>query len=172
MQVSSRVILSSAEGILRDRRGDNHPATGLSGPSDASARRSPETLLRQDALNARILDLQAQLNRTQSQYSREQARHAYLTRFSGEISSSLVYDGEPLFPELANGRLPSGLLPETQERLSVLTRSLKTAQVEMENMLALSFGARVPLAAEASELLRAGGLRDLDPERVAKLTRS
>ena len=171
MQVSSRVILSSAEGIVRDRREDTRPTPGLTGSAGSAPHRSPDTSLRQDVLQARLLDLEAVLNRTQSQYTREQTRNTYLTIQPDAVSRSLTFDGEPLFPELESGVAPGAILADTRDRMSRLTRAMKGIQVEMENLLALGSPSVVPKSLSAAELLGSGGLKELDPDRVARLTR-
>ena len=171
MQVSTRVILSSAEGIARDRRDSTRPSPGIAALGEPPPPRSPETSLRQDVLQSRLLDLQAVLSRTQSEYTREQTRNTYLTKQPEAVSPALLFDGEPLFPELANGASAAGLVGATKDRMAILSRDMKGLQVEMENLLALGISDKLPKQINAAALLRSGGIKELDPERVARLTR-
>src|SRR5690606_9738387 len=94
--------------------------------------------LSQDTLHARLLDLQANLNRIQNDYSREQARQSYL-KLPEQIHTGLLFSDKPLFPELEAGSTLGEVQTLVDGRLSELARSLKSVQVEMENMYALNF---------------------------------
>lgn len=171
MNISTKSILSSAEGIIRDRHDDaRRPAASPLANEPAKAVTSGNSL-GTDSLHARLLDLQANLNRTQREFSREQTRKHYLTDGSRQLDSTLRFEGELLFPELQKGNpLPEQLLSRTDERMSELSRKLKGLQVEMENVMALNFQAPASRGITAEDL-HTGTMKELDPARVARLTR-
>ncbi|MBX7057321.1 MAG: hypothetical protein K1X75_04600 [Leptospirales bacterium] len=172
MQINGRSILSSAEGILRDRKQERGPEASVSGIEAAGPRESGLDTLQQGVLESRLLRLQSSLGDIQRDYSREQARFSYLNSNPAEISADLRFGDQPLFPELARGIDPQTLRPEVQGAMERLIRALKSVQVEMENLNALNFGE--PVAGSrpnAQALVDRGGLKELDPERVARLTR-
>lgn len=171
MQINGKTLLNSAESILRERHKENRAGGASSG---AESSRSADALaegLAATPLEARLLRLQASLGAIQREYSREQARYSYLTQNPDEISPDLKFGDEPLFPELRAGFDPARLKDEVQGALDRLTRSLKGAQVEMENVYALNFNQPPDTAVDAARLLENNGLKDLDPARVARLTR-
>ena len=177
MQVSGKLLLNSAENILKERHKDQRPAG--TGAGDAAASRTKAEGLNQSALESRLLKLQANLSTIQHQYSREQARSTYLNQNPDQIGPELKFGDEALFPEIQAGANPKpnleGLQKDVSGALEKLIRSLKSVQVEMENLYALNFDAPLDSAAgpdSAARLMQEGGLRNLEPARVAHLTRS
>lgn len=177
MQVSGKVLLNSAENILKERHKDQRPAGA--GETAASAGNKPAAEgLNQTTLESRLLKLQANLSTIQHQYSREQARQTYLDESPAQIAPELRFGDEPLFPEIQAGTNPNpeslaGLRKDVSGTLEKLIRSLKSVQVEMENLYALNFDAPPKTDADAARLIeQQGGLKALDPARVAHLTRS
>ncbi len=172
MQISGKMLLNSAENILRDRKGE---AAHRPPPSGAENRKPDQGSLggiNQGVLQSRLLKLQASLRDIQHDYSREQARQAYVNQTPDKISPSLHFDGEPLFPELETDAMALTELRERiTDRMRHLNRNLKGVQVEMENLYALNVSNPPGKIPGAVETLEAGALRDLDPGRVARLTR-
>ena len=169
MQVTGKHLLNSAEYILRDRRQEQKNPGGVSGSAGTQAR---DTVQSSGTLESRLPGLQANLSTIQNDYSREQARYTYLTRYPDQVSAELRFGEAPLFPEfkpdMNTGELPS----KVSNNMEKLMSALKGVQVEMENLYALNFNAPPEAAMDAAALVQNGGLKDLDPERVARLTRS
>lgn len=156
MQISGKNLLSSAESLLRDRR--ERPVRA--GAVEAPRQESPS--VQSGAMQARLVHLQGRLSGEQHEFSREQARLAFLDHPDGE-PEKLLFDGKPLFPESSL----EGLREKVQERLAGLERNLRTLQVEMENMAALGLVSTSEF--NPDELRSAMG--HLNPERVSRLTR-
>lgn len=171
MQISGKMLLNSAEGILRERRDENRGGqdSGV-GKSESSATLKPDGL-NPDTIQVRLLNLQASLSGIQNEYSREQARHSYLSRTPEAINSSLRFNDSPLFPELETGISLREIEERVVSRLQELDRALKAVQVEMENLYALNFNALPQPGIEPGDLAKNQPVRALDPTRVARLTR-
>ncbi|MCR9144810.1 MAG: hypothetical protein NXI24_21410 [bacterium] len=171
MQVSGKLLLNSAENILKERHKDQRPAGANAG--DAAASRTGATEgLNQSTMESRLLKLQANLSTIQHQYSREQARQTYLKESPQQITPELKFGDEPLFPEFQANMNLEGLQKDVSGSMEKLIRSLKSVQVEMENLYALNFDAPPEARTDAAALIEQGGLRNLDPARVAHLTRN
>ncbi len=156
MQITGKNLLSSAESLLRERRERPLRTESVETPKAESAS------IQSGAMQARLVHLQGRLSGEQHEFSREQARLAFLDEPDGE-PQKLLFDGKPLFPESSL----SGLREKVKERLDGLERNLRTIQVEMENMAALGL---VSTADFNPEELR-GAMGHLDPKRVSRLTR-
>jgi len=169
MQVSGKTLLNSAESILRDRR--QNPQSDRTGSDEQLEVRGAGRgeLFSQGVLESRILKLQASLSKLQNEYSREQARQAYLK--DGSNLAELHYNSEPLFPELETGMDRSAITTKVETSLFRLIRELKSMQVEMENLYALNYSALPDANFSAEDLAKNSGMKPLDPERVARLTR-
>lgn len=171
MQISGKMLLNSAEGILRERRDESRGGKGSGvGESDTTSSIKPEGI-NPDTIHVRLLNLQASLSGIQNEYSREQARHSYLSRTPEAINSSLRFNEDPLFPELETGISMKEIEERVASRLQELDRSLKAVQVEMENLYALNFNALPQPGLEPGELVKNQPVKALDPTRVARLTR-
>ena len=83
-----------------------------------------------------------------------------------EGRENLQFDGAPLFPEKDTGDLRGKIT----DRLDVLGKQLKSLQVEMENMVALGF--KPEEYKIDPKLAHDTSMRPIDPDRVARLTRS
>lgn len=174
MQITGKILLNSAENILKDRQ-QEHRAPHSTGKGEKQAASSPANIAASHLPESRLIKLQNDLKSLQSEYSREQVRYDYLQNRPGEISEQLSYENRPLFPEY-----PKGLDQEAQEALKQntaynlkrLVDSLRSIQVEMENLYALSFESPQGAVANLSSLVTGNSIKDLDPERVAHLTRS
>ncbi len=175
MQISGKALLNSAENIIKERRQENQRSAGdgVGVGAKAGSTNSAEGLS-QSSLESRLLKLQADLSGVQREYSREQSRSEYLNRNPEQISAALRFGEEPLFPELQDGQKPNldALSKATADRMEHLMRSLKSVQVEMENLYALNFNGPSADSVDAARLLEQGGVKQLDPARVAHLTRS
>lgn len=172
MNISGKMILNSAEGILRERKGASNTRhkADISVNKEGTLRKTEG--VKQDLLQVRLLNLQASMNRIQSEYSREQSRYSYLKNHPGEIQEKLQFSGKALFPELGAGKIDfDSLKKSVSNRLQDLGRNLKSVQVEMENLFALNFNTLPIPGIDAEKLLQAPALRAIDPSRVAKLTR-
>lgn len=171
MQVSGKLLLNSAENILKERHKENRP-TGAGESGTHAAKAGTSDGLNQTTLESRLLKLQANLSTIQHQYTREQARQTYLNQNPEQIGPELKFGDDPLFPEFQPGMNLEGLQKDVSGSLEKLIRSLKSVQVEMENLYALNFDAPPEARTDAARLLEQGGLRNLDPARVAHLTRN
>jgi len=162
MQITGKNLLSSAESLLKDKR-ENKPAR-----SEAAPRSEEAGPFQPAAMHGRILQIQNSLSGIQNEYSREQARLAYLSDTNSTSPETLTFDGKPLFPESDL----TGLKDKVQGRMETLGKSLRRLQVEMENLVALGFTPPKDSAVDPRPLLESGGLNHIDPIRVSKLTRS
>ena len=169
MQISSKHLLNSAEGILKERKNVAQESAPQQGAEKAASRAGGMT---QGMLESRLLGLQDNLRDAQVQYSREQARFKYITENPDQIDSSLTFQNEALFPELEQGQRPADLQQQVAGAMEQLARSLKSMQVEMENLYALNFSALPRTDLSAESLSEQGVMRDLDPGRVSQLTRN
>jgi len=171
MQISGKMLLNSAESILRDRREEARGRETGSARGNETDTDGRIDALQQGILESRLLKLQASLGNIQNDYSREQARFTYLTAHPEQMSQSLQFNNEPLFPELKDGVDPDVLRTKVSDRLTGLVRALKSIQVEMENLYALNFNSMPSANTNAETLISARALKTLDPSRVARLTR-
>lgn len=168
MQISGKALLNSAESILKDRKGDASNRPGTASVDGAGAGRPGDRL--ELGMENRLLSLQKSLKELQNHYTREQTRQSYLNQFSSEISPDLKFQGEPLFPELAQGKGLKDIQTLVAESLNQLTNQLRKTEVEMENLYALGTDSSVAPRIGAQDL-SSQALRDIDPGRVARLTR-
>jgi len=157
MQITGKNLLSSAESLLRERRERPLRSSAASEPQN-----SESVDLQSGRAQARLVQLQGRLSGTQHEFSREQARLAFLDN-PDDKPGELLFDGQPLFPEPDI----SGLRGKVKERLDGLERNLRTLQVEMENMVALGLVSTAEFKPE--DLNRAIGR--VDPQQVSRLTR-
>lgn len=155
MQISGKYLLSSAETLLNRR--SNRISSQGSGP-DTSRELQPALM------HSRLMQIQGHLAHVQHDYSREQARLASVDAVEGR--ENLQFDGAPLFPEKDTGDLRGKIT----DRLDVLGKQLKSLQVEMENMVALGF--KPEEYKIDPKLAHDTSMRPIDPDRVARLTRS
>lgn len=171
MQISARILLNSAENILRDRQRDAQNMEQRKTADTTGARPVRTEGLSKGALESRLLKLQASLSHIQKDYSFEQTRLAYLTEAPQEINAELLFDGEALFPEWREGINAGEIENRARASLDNLLRNLKRIQVEMENLYALDFPAAPRMKVDAEALSKNNVMTDLNPSRVARLTR-
>jgi len=171
MQISSKVLLNSAEGILKERKKESvfDPASTETGDKS----RVIDNLLSVNPgeMQARLMKLQSNLGDTQDELSKEQSRQAYLQNDPQSITKSLKFNDEILFPELNNGMDVSKLKDSVSARVEMLSKNLKQIEVEMENLYALQFQPGEPGEIDTNSLVGSKTMNQLDPSRVAKLTK-
>jgi hypothetical protein len=175
MEIRSRNLLNQAENILKDRNGDNKSIISSADSAKNSTPSAADSIFTRGIMESRMLSLQQDLTRIQSQFSKEQARMGYLEKDGSEVKSDKMYDGEPLFPELQENPETSrtSLLELVKGKMSNLTHNLKGSQVEMENLLALSFQDPKDFSIAPEDLSGVtGSMNQLNPDRVAQLTRN
>ncbi|MCE9598191.1 MAG: hypothetical protein K8S54_09515 [Spirochaetia bacterium] len=163
MQISGKHLLSSAETLLREKREER----SQSRPESGSQAREAASFVQPAALHGRLMQIQGSLAGMQNEYSREQARLAFLAEPDSIAVEKPVFDGKALFPETDL----TGLKDKVQSRMEVLNKNLRTLQVEMENLVALGAPTH-DSDLDARALLSRGGLNHVDPDRVSRLTRS
>lgn len=156
MNVTGKMLLSSAETILRGRPQSTEGGSLPPAPQAADMVTSQTSILQN-----RMLELSSRLKQTQADYTREQMRLSYLR--NGQLDRSVTIQDQPLFlPEEMPG-------PELQEKVQVqlenLLHTLRSVQVEMENLSALNFRSGDSIRMTAQDF------RSIDPARVAQLTR-
>jgi hypothetical protein len=171
MQITSKLLLSSAENILKDRKQENRGPVQADPGERALRSGTPVDSLSQTAVENRILNLQQNLSRVQRELSREQTRHSYLVNTPGEIRDDLTFDGAPLFPELQSGLDVNNIRESVARQIENSLHTLKTMQVEMENLHALQSTSSHEVDFTPSGLIRKEAIRNISPDRVAKLTR-
>ena len=169
MQITGKALLNSAESILKDRKGDASSRTQRSDVADASGAR-PGDRLELDGMENRLLSLQKSLGELQNQYTREQTRQSYLNQYASEVNPELLFQGEPLFPELSQGKTLKDIQTLVAESLNQLTNRLRKTEVEMENLYVLNVDSSVAPRIGAEDL-NSQALKNIDPGRVARLTR-
>ena len=168
MQISGKALLNSAESILKDRKGDTSSRSNNEGSAAVTSR--PGDRLEFGSMENRVLSLQKNLGDLQNRYTREQTRQSYLNQYTNEINGDLKFQGESLFPELAQGKSLKDIQTLVAESLNQLTSQLRKTEVEMENLYALNVDtSSVPGIDNAS--LSSQAVRNIDPGRVARLTR-
>ena len=181
MQVNGKTLLDSAENILKSRRQENKSQkseeTKSQRAQDAYAAQKTGSDSAQTKLNsARMLKLEAELKSMQESYTREQVRENFLLHKPHEISKKLEYQGGPLFPEYKPGMDTQSLAKDVGYKLKQLLHSLKGIQVEIENLYALNFDKLSSHSrsqeANIKQMDAALAVKDLDPKRVAQLTKS
>lgn len=168
MQITGKQLLSSAEGLMRDKK--DGPVVG-SKREENSTQETGRSVNTGSSIEARIMGLQADMARIQNSYSREQARQNYLN--DPEVNhSELTYEGEPMFPEALAGQSVEGLRETVNTSVEELRQSLKSMAVEMENLFALNIQSDSKFSMDPQNLMAEGSLKDIDPNRVAHLTRN
>ncbi|MBE7438427.1 MAG: hypothetical protein HS115_08250 [Spirochaetales bacterium] len=157
MNVTGKMLLSSAETILRGR-----PQAQQTGNPPGPPQATDMVTAQGSAMQNRMHELSSRLKQTQADYTREQMRLSYLK--NGQLDRSIAIQDQPLFlPEEVPG-------PELQDKVEAhlenLLHTLRSVQVEMENLSALNF--------RSADGIRMTGqdYRSIDPARVAQLTRS
>ncbi len=171
MHISGKMLLNSAESILRDRRQDNGTDRGSETTIAQNAQNKSEALT-QGVLESRILKLQSTLGTLQNSYTREQTRLTYLSEQPEKIDSSLQFDGTPLFPETGADLDTGKLKVRVDEQMVNLVRQLKAMQVEMENLYALNYKTQPIAGLDTRLIMNMNSMKSLDPGRVARLTKS
>lgn len=168
MKITGKLLLNQAESILKDKKQESSAARDKIRGEESSVQASDG--LKQGAIESRILHLQSSLGKLQREFSREQSRKAYLQDNPGAINERIVFDDKPLFPELAQGQSPDSIAKHVDTRITDLSRNLKSIQVEMENLMALTFKEPASISGNvtAQELDRS--FKEMRPDRVARLT--
>lgn len=166
MQISGKVLLNQAESIIRDRKGERQSVTGQTEKSNPEVASTVA-----GSFSSRILNLQASLAELQSQLSRQQARLSHIDENPAELNSQIQYEGQQLFSEQEVNSDPKTVGQEIQQTMQGLTEKLKTTEVEMENLYALGFTTPESFQFSAEQLASISS-KDLDPQRVARLTRN
>lgn len=171
MQISSKVLLNSAEGILKERKKEG--ASDQTSTESGDKNRISDSLLSVNPgeLQARLMKLQSNLGNTQDELSKEQSRQAYLQNDPQGINASLKFNDEILFPELKNGMDTAKLKDSVSAKVEMLSKNLKQIEVEMENLYALQFQPGEPGEMDTNSLIGSKTMNHLDPSRVAKLTK-
>jgi len=171
MQITGKLLLNSAESILKDRR--NEQKNQSVSDRDLSAKKAGSEEI-QSSIEARILKLQSALTQIQSEYTREQTRMSFLEENPQAINKELKFNNSILFPELDHEMDSQALKTNVAGSMEKLMKMLKETQVEMENIYALNFHAQAqnPESISIPSGLSGSAVRDIDPQRVAKLTRN
>ena len=174
MQVNGKILLDSAENILKNRHQEAKPEGNSrdQGEDRASVQKSKPNSPQTSLNGARILKLEAELKSAQERYTREQVRESFLLNKPQAISEKLEYEGSPLFPEYKAGLDTKNLAKNVSYKLKQLLHSMKSIQVEMENLYALNFKALSPEEANIRQMDLSFALKGLDPKRVLQLTKS
>jgi len=169
MQITGKLLLNSAEGILKDRKQEQSEVKGTKSSQNASKAASTGSIT-QTSVESRLLDLQHTISNLQEKYSREQARFSYLKQSSEEINEHIKFDGRQLFPEFGPEFSKEKTLFQVTEQMNSLIQSLKKIQVEMENIHALKFESSEKTEVQSSFQVSGTAVKELNPERVARLT--
>ena len=174
MQVNGKMLLDSAESILKSRRQESKSQeSSLKKEQDIQRAHKAKPGSVQTNLNsARVLKLESELKSMQEDYTREQVREDFLLNKPEQISEKLKYQGTSLFPEYKPGMNTQGLAKDVSHKLKQLLHSLKSIQVEMENLYALSFSKLSTQETNIKEIDTSLAVKDIDPKRVAQLTHS
>lgn len=170
MQITGKTLLNQAESILKERKQDESLKSSTS-ESEVRNRATSSELSAPNVIESRILNLQENLAGIQKNLSREQARQAYLSEQPQTITDKILYDGKPLFPEAKDGWKPEEIKPAVENKITSFLTVLKQIQVEMENLFALKFESPDRFQLNAEAVMHPDAMKDLNPDRVAKLTR-
>ena len=171
MQISSKVLLNSAEGILKERKKESSFDPASTESEDKNRISDSLLSVNPGELQDRLMKLQLNLGNTQDELSKEQSRHAYLQNDPQAITASLKFNDEILFPELKNGMDAAKLQDSVSAKVEMLSKNLKQIEVEMENLYALQFNPVETAEMDTNSLVDSKTMNQLDPSRVAKLTK-
>jgi hypothetical protein len=170
MQITGKLLLNSAEGILKDRKQEQTEIKDTKASQNA-LKSTARSSLKQTTVESRLLDLQSVISELQKSYSREHARMSYLKESPSEINGDLKFDGKPLFPEFGSDFNPEKTALRVTDQMKHLMQSMRKIQVEMENIHALKFASSEPSDLNTAFQVNSDALKELNPERVARLTR-
>ncbi len=171
MQVNSKLLLNSAENILKSRHEEGTSKKRATYNKGLDSRQVSIGSAHVSFVESRMLKLQSELKTLQEKYSHEQMREDFLHNKPQEISSSLDHNNNSLFPEHGNVDLKT-LSNRVDTNMKQLLRNLKAVQIEMENLYALNFEKLENQSLNIERWDTSFTTKDLDPQRVAYLTRS
>ncbi len=175
MIINTRTLIDSANKLLSPKEMLDEAHVNSKDIDSEKGLKSRDVAKDVGVSNFNILKLQNQLRDLQASYTREQIRLDYLKNKHEEIHEDLKYEASFLFPEYKNGIDKEALTKDVSVQMQKLLHSLKSVQVEMENLYALNFQSYNPSAIIQDVALMQSNTslhaKELDPERVAKLTR-
>ncbi|WP_246047835.1 LIC10415 family protein [Leptospira ilyithenensis] len=139
MDVRLNRLLNSAERFVQDKK--EVKDTNSSG-ANASAKASETKSDFAVSLPVQYHNIQSKLTELQKQLSREQSRMSFLedNNTKQEDLIHILFENEPLFPELANAEgnfSKKDSLAATQSGIRALVEELKKKEVEGENIFSL-----------------------------------
>ncbi|TGL46877.1 hypothetical protein EHQ55_13650 [Leptospira meyeri] len=136
MDVRLNRLLNSAEKLIQDKK-DTKDVSGKSGTPVQKSDEKSDFIV---SLPVQYHNIQSRLTELQKQLSKEQSRIGLLEDNSQEEDKlkELLFEGEPLFPELGEGKVSKPEILETSKgNISSLLAELKKKEVESENIFSL-----------------------------------
>ncbi|XDD46926.1 hypothetical protein AB3N60_02175 [Leptospira sp. WS39.C2] len=136
MDVRLNRLLNSAEKLIQDKK-DTKDVSGKTGTQIQKADEKSDFVV---SLPVQYHNIQTRLTELQKQLSKEQSRIGLLEDNSQDENKlkELLFEGEPLFPELGAGKGSKPEILETSKAtVSGLLAELKKKEVESENIFSL-----------------------------------
>lgn len=165
MDVTGKNLLNSAENIIKNRT--QRRTTTATEQNLSTPVRTEQALKSQ---SAPILQLESGLQKLQKDFSYQQARFSFLENEPQSINAELKFGQDPLFPEFPFEINLQEFKANVQGQVTGLSNEIQQLQLQLENHYALNFDSPPPMLS-AESLTETGNLGQLDPERVARLTR-
>ncbi|EMY63345.1 LIC10415 family protein [Leptospira terpstrae] len=137
MDVRLNRLLNSAEKLVQDKKDTKDVSSGKTG---ATVQKSDEKSDFVVSLPVQYHNIQSRLTELQKQLSKEQSRIGLLEDANQEENKlkELLFEGEPLFPELGEGKFTKPeILENSKGNISSLLAELKKKEVEGENIFSL-----------------------------------
>ncbi|MCW7505288.1 LIC10415 family protein [Leptospira paudalimensis] len=136
MDVRLNRLLNSAEKLIQDKK-DTKDVSGKAGNQIQKAEEKSDFVV---SLPVQYHNIQSRLTELQKQLSKEQSRIGLLEDNTQEENKlkELLFEGEPLFPELGEGNKSKPEILETSKAtVSGLLAELRKKEVESENIFSL-----------------------------------
>ena len=183
MNISSKNLLETASNIINKRKNiesnseiENKSLDNKDNSNSSNLKKihtSPTTTISEN--NNKVLKLQDELRNLQVKYTKEQVRADYLINHPNKIDENLEFEGEALFPDFKNKNL-NQLNKSVKNQMESLLHNMKSVQIEIENIYALNFQKvdtqKIKENITVENVKKIINTIDLNPERVAKLTRN
>jgi hypothetical protein len=136
MDVRLNRLLNSAEKLIQDKKDPKE----VSGKTGTPIQKSDEKTDFVVSLPVQYHNIQSRLTELQKQLSKEQSRMGLLEDTTQDENKlkELLFEGEPLFPELGENKISKPeILEASKGTISSLLAELKKKEVEGENIFSL-----------------------------------
>lgn len=137
MDVRLNRLLNSAEKLVQDKKDTKDVSSGKTGTTVQKSDEKSDFVV---SLPVQYHNIQSRLTELQKQLSKEQSRIGLLEDTTQEENKlkELLFEGEPLFPELGDRKVTKPeILENSKGNISSLLAELKKKEVEGENIFSL-----------------------------------